>query len=77
MNRAVLLKMTEQAVVAHCKAKEIGISSLGKIPTGGVRLVCMSSDGAERIRAQLKSNLMKSDTQDLGHGPGWDFVPRD
>ena len=67
---------SEQAVVAHCKAKDIGISSLGKIPTGGVRLVCMSSDGAERIRAQLKPSLMKADTENLAHGPGWDFVPR-
>jgi hypothetical protein len=76
LNRAVLLKMSEQAIVAHCKAKDIGISSLGKIPTGGVRLVCMSSDGAERIRGELKSSLMKGDTENLGHGPGWDFIPK-
>ena len=76
MNRAVLLKMSEQAIVAHCKAKDIGISSLGKIPTGGVRLVCMSVDGAAQIRTKLKSSLMKEDADNQRHGPGWGFVPR-
>jgi hypothetical protein len=46
------------------------------LPTGGARLVCMSSDGAERVRLQLKSNLMKEDVKDLRQGPGWNFVPR-
>jgi hypothetical protein len=76
MNRAILLKMSRQAIVAHCKTQDIGISSLSMLPTGGARLVCMSSDGAERVRLQLKSNLMKEDVKDLRQGPGWNFVPR-
>ena len=76
MSRAVFLDMAERTVIAHCEAEKIGISSIGKIPTGGTRLVCMSVDGAAKIRSQLKSKLMKGDAAREQHGPGWDFVPR-
>jgi hypothetical protein len=51
MSRAVFLDMSELSVVAHCEAKKIGISSIGGVLTGGTRLVCMSVDGAGRIRS--------------------------
>ena len=76
MSRAVFLDMAEKTVIAHCEAEKIGISSIGKIPTGGTRLVCMSVDGAAQIRSQLKSKLMKGDAAREQHGPGWNFVPR-
>ena len=76
MSRAVFLDMAEKTVIAHCEAEKIGISSIGKIPTGGTRLVCMSVGGAAQIRSQLKSKLMKGDAAREQHGPGWNFVPR-
>jgi len=76
MSRAVFLDMAEKTVIAHCEAEKIGISSIGKIPTGGTRLVCMSVNGAAQIRSQLKSKLMKGDAAREQHGPGWNFVPR-
>ena len=76
LSRAVHLKMSKQAIEAHCSAQNIGISSIANIPTGGVRLVCMSVDGAAQIRTKLKSNLMKEDAENQRHGPGWGFVPR-
>jgi hypothetical protein len=76
MSRAVFLDMAEKTVIAHCEAENIGISCIGKVPTGGTRLVCMSVDGAARIRSQLKSKLMKDDAAREQHGPGWGFVPR-
>ena len=51
MSRAVFLDMSEKAVIAHCDAQEIGISSICKVATGGTRLVCMSVDGAAKILA--------------------------
>ena len=76
MSRAVFLNMTERAIVALCEAEKIGISSIGALPTGGTRLVCMSVAGAAQIRQKLKTNLMKGDVANEQHGPGWGFVAR-
>ncbi len=76
MSRAVFLDMSEKSVIAHCEMEQIGISCIGKVSTGGIRLVCMSVDGAARIRSQLKSKLMKDHAAPEQHGPGWGFVPR-
>ena len=76
MSRAVFLDMSEKSIIAHCEAEKIGISYIGKVPTGGTRLVCMSVDGAAQIRSQLKAKLMKGDVAREQHGPGWGFVPR-
>jgi hypothetical protein len=76
MSRAVYLDMAEKAVIAHCEAEKIGISSIGKAPTGGTRLVCMSVDGAAQVRRKLKGKLTKADVPPEQHGPGWSFVGR-
>lgn len=74
MSRAVFLDMSEKAVIAHCKAENIGISSIGRAATGGIRLVCMSVDGAVKIREQLAAKLTKNAPEQ--HGPGWGHVMR-
>lgn len=74
MSRAVFLDMSEKAVTAHCEAETIGISSIGKAATGGTRLVCMSVDGAAKIRRQLAAKLIKDAPEQ--HGPGWGYVTR-
>ena len=76
MSRAVFLDMSEKSIIAHCEAEKIGISCIGKVPTGGTRLVCMSVDGAAQVRRQLKARLLKGDAAREQHGPGWGFVPR-
>ena len=76
MSRAVFLNMSEKAVIAHCEAEKIGISSLKSSPTGATRLVCMSVDGAAKVRQQLKGKLMKDEDAQEPGGPGRDFVPR-
>ena len=77
MSRAVFLDMSEKSVIAHCEAEDIGISCIGKLPTGGTRLVCMSVYGAAQVRLKLKAKLMKDDAARQQRGPGWDFNPRD
>ena len=69
MSRVVHLSMDEGDVVAGCLKQNVGISAIERLPAGGVRLVCMSVDGAETIRKKLKPHLIEGDvTRDL-HRP--------
>jgi len=61
MSRVLFLNMSETAAVDYCKTKSVGVSAIEKLSSGGVRLVCMSSDGAEKARTGLKSKLIKGD----------------
>ena len=58
MNRVVNLSLDEGAVVIRCMSEKVGVSAIERLPGGGVRLVCTSSDGAERIRRKLKTYLI-------------------
>jgi hypothetical protein len=61
MSRAINLKMDEGAVMARCAKENVGVSAIERLPAGGVRLVCMSGEGAERIRTKLKKELIDGD----------------
>ena len=61
MSRTIYLKMDESKVVAQCQKDQVGVSAIEPLPSGGVRLVCMSSEGAQRIRASLKTRVMDED----------------
>ena len=61
MSRVLFLNMSESAAMDYCKGKSVGVSAVEKLTSGGVRLVCMSSDGAEKARTGLKSKLIKGD----------------
>lgn len=69
MSRAVLINLDEVDVVSKCGAAKVGISAIERLPEGGVRLVCMSSDGAETIRRKLKTHLIKGDSPRALHRP--------
>jgi hypothetical protein len=60
MNRVLFVSLEESTVVKRCTAANVGISALESLPTGGTRLVCMSSDGADAMRQKLKSHLIKT-----------------
>jgi hypothetical protein len=61
MSRAINLNLTEDDARQQCSTRSIGISAIEKLPDGGVRLVCMSSEGAALLRRRLKSQII-SDT---------------
>ena len=61
MSRVVLLSMSESEVIAKCHDAKIGVSAIERLATGGVRLVCMSVDGAAKIRNKLKAHLIKGE----------------
>ena len=69
MSRVLFLKMSETAAADYCKGKQVGVSAIEKLSSGGVRLVCMSSDGAEKARTGLKSKLIKGDVTRAKHRP--------
>ena len=69
MSRTIFLKLNERETVAHCEAQKVGVSAIEALPAGGVRLVCMSSDGAEHIRRKLKTHLVKGEITRARHRP--------
>ena len=68
MSRVVNLAMSEAEARRNCETRQVGISALEALPEGGVRLVCMSGDGAETIRRRLKSSLIKGDVRRTANG---------
>ena len=60
MSRVVHLNLDEGVVVIRCMSENVGVSVIEQLSSGGVRLVCMSSNGAAVIRRKLKSNLIKA-----------------
>jgi hypothetical protein len=59
MSRVLLVALDERQVEARCKAENVGISAIESLASGGVRLVCMSSDGASRMTVALKRHLIE------------------
>ena len=58
MSRTLYLALDEGKVVACCLKEKVGVSTIERLPGGGVRLVCNSSEGAGRIRKKLKGQLL-------------------
>ena len=69
MSRAMNLSITEETALAHCRSRGIGVSAVEPLPDGGIRLVCMSSEGAELLRRKFKRDLMEGDTRRTAHRP--------
>jgi hypothetical protein len=58
MSRVLLVDLDEGRVVAACLKENVGISSIERLASGGVRLVCMSSDGAAQMTRKFKPHLI-------------------
>jgi hypothetical protein len=58
MSRVLFVSLDEGEVVSRCLAAKVGISAIESLPSGGTRLVCMSSDGAAEMKRKFKSNLI-------------------
>ncbi len=69
MSRVLLLDMSSQSATDECLKLDVGVSALEALPAGGVRLVTMSSYGAEQLRRKLKSKLLKGDILRARHRP--------
>ena len=58
MSRVLLVALDEGQVIAGCRAENVGISTIEGLPSGGVRLVCNSMDGAARMTRKFKRHLI-------------------
>lgn len=61
LSRAINLSLDESEAMAKCESAKVGISAIERLPSGGVRLVCMSTEGADKLRRKLKSHVIKGD----------------
>ena len=69
MSRVVHLNLDEGVVVVRCLSEKVGVSAIERLPSGGVRLVCMSSEGAARMRRKLKSHVIAGTVTRARHRP--------
>jgi hypothetical protein len=69
MSRALLIKLDESQVVARCLKENVGISAIERLSSGGVRLVCNSSEGAGTMLRAFKDHLIKGDVVRERHRP--------
>lgn len=67
--RVLFLSLDQGVVETRCSAAKVGISALEQLPSGGVRLVCMSGDGAAAMRKKLKSHLLPESVTRRAHRP--------
>ncbi len=58
MSRAINLNLSEADAREQCSTRSIGVSAIEALPDGGVRLVCMSSEGAALLRRRLKAQII-------------------
>ena len=69
MSRVLFVTLDEGDVVTRCLAEKVGISAIERLPAGGVRLVCMSGDGAAKMMRKLKTHLIKGPVDRQRHRP--------
>ena len=69
MSRVVLLSLPEKQVRAHCSDNDVGVSAIESLADGGVRLVCLGTQGAELIRQKLKKHLIEGNVIRERHRP--------
>lgn len=58
MTRELFVRLDERRVIADCAAADVTISTIERIPTGGVRLVLNSSFGAHQMKQKYKAHLI-------------------
>jgi hypothetical protein len=63
------LAMSESEALAQCLASKVGVSAIEPLPDGGVRLVCNSVEGANRIRRKLKQKIIGTERARAKHRP--------
>lgn len=61
MSRALLVNLDEDQVIAKCNAENVSISVIERLPAGGVRLVCNSSEGAGTMFRKLKNHIIQGE----------------
>jgi hypothetical protein len=63
LSRALNLAMSETDVLGRCRDAGVGVSALELLPSGGVRLVCMSMAGADLVRRLLSKKIIQGNVE--------------
>ncbi|HET9355126.1 MAG TPA: hypothetical protein VFO42_03060 [Sphingomicrobium sp.] len=69
MSRVLLLNMSATTATTECAKLGVGISAIEALTSGGVRLVTMSVDDAEKARKKFNSKLLKGEVMRTRHRP--------
>lgn len=69
MSRALLINLDERQVIAKCLKENVGISAIERLASGGVRLVCKSSDGAGTMTRAFGGHLIEGEVVRERHRP--------
>lgn len=82
MSRVLLLNMSEAEAAKACGDQDVGISVMERLESGGVRLVCVSGDGAATMRRKLRARLIdgpirRSRVYERGMQPYHSAVPQE
>ena len=59
MSRAMNLRLPEGDVLKLCAERQVTISAIETLPSGGTHLVCLTSAGAEEMRSQLHDHIIE------------------
>ena len=69
MSRVLFVSLDEGQVVTRCLAEKVGSSAIEGLPSGGVRVVCKSNDGAATMKRKFKTHLLSDDVVRERHRP--------
>jgi hypothetical protein len=69
VSRALLINLDEGQVGAECLKEKVHISAIERLASGGVRLVCNSSEEAGTMMRKLKSHLINGEVVRERHRP--------
>ena len=69
MSRVLFVSLDQENVIARCQAQKVGISAIESLPSGGTRLVCMSTEGAAQMSRKLKAHLITSPVERAAYRP--------
>jgi hypothetical protein len=69
MSRVLLISLNEGEVLAKCLAAKVSVSAIERLSSGGVRLVCNSSEGAETMARKFKGHLIEGQVIRERHRP--------
>jgi hypothetical protein len=69
MSRALLINLSEGEVVTRCLNERVTISVIERLQSGGVRLVCNSSEGAATMFRAFKGHLIDGEVVRVRHRP--------
>ena len=58
MSRAINLNATEDAVRTACTNLSVVISAIEPLVSGGTRVVCATSVGADALRVKMRTKIM-------------------